>query len=52
MRAQAAGAAGALGHDDVPGRVAFAAVAFCLLSAGIYEAAADVRSAPGRSITS
>ncbi len=38
----AAGAAGALGHDDVPGRVAFAAGAFCLLSAGIY-ALNDVR---------
>jgi decaprenyl-phosphate phosphoribosyltransferase len=32
----AAGAAGALGTDDVPARVAAAAVAFCLLSAGIY----------------
>lgn len=32
----AAGAAGALGHDDVPGRVAAAAIAFCLLSAGLY----------------
>ena len=38
----AAGAAGALGHDDVPGRVVFAAVAFCLISAGIY-ALNDVR---------
>jgi decaprenyl-phosphate phosphoribosyltransferase len=38
----AAGAAGALGHDDVPERVAFAALAFCLLSAGIY-ALNDVR---------
>ena len=32
----AAGAAGALGHDDVPGRVGLACFAFCLLSAGIY----------------
>lgn len=32
----AAGAAGALGQDDVPGRVAFACIAFCLMSAGIY----------------
>lgn len=32
----AAGAAGALGHDDVPVRVGLACVAFCLLSAGIY----------------
>jgi decaprenyl-phosphate phosphoribosyltransferase len=32
----AAGAAGALGHDDVPGRVGVACVAFCLLSSGIY----------------
>jgi decaprenyl-phosphate phosphoribosyltransferase len=32
----AAGAAGALGHDDVPGRVAFACIAFCFMSAGIY----------------
>jgi decaprenyl-phosphate phosphoribosyltransferase len=32
----AAGAAGALGSDDVPRRVAAAAFAFCLLSAGIY----------------
>jgi decaprenyl-phosphate phosphoribosyltransferase len=38
----AAGAAGALGDDDVPARVAVAAVAFCLLSAGIY-ALNDVR---------
>jgi decaprenyl-phosphate phosphoribosyltransferase len=28
----AAAAAGALGHDDVPARVALACVAFCLLS--------------------
>lgn len=40
----AAGAAGALGHDDVPGRVAVAAIAFCLLSAGLY-ALNDVRDA-------
>jgi decaprenyl-phosphate phosphoribosyltransferase len=32
----AAGAAGALGHDDTPGRVAVAFVAFCLLASGIY----------------
>jgi decaprenyl-phosphate phosphoribosyltransferase len=32
----APGAAGALGEDDVPGRVALACVAFCLISAGIY----------------
>jgi decaprenyl-phosphate phosphoribosyltransferase len=32
----APGAAGALGHDDVPGRVALACLAFCLISAGIY----------------
>jgi decaprenyl-phosphate phosphoribosyltransferase len=38
----AAGAAGALGHDDVPGRVAIAFVAFCLLASGIY-AVNDVR---------
>jgi decaprenyl-phosphate phosphoribosyltransferase len=38
----AAGAAGALGHEGVPARVGFAAVAFCLLSAGIY-ALNDVR---------
>ena len=29
----APGAAGALGHDDVPGRVALACIAFCLISA-------------------
>jgi decaprenyl-phosphate phosphoribosyltransferase len=40
----AAGAAGALGSDDVPVRVAAAAFAFCLLSAGIY-AINDVRDA-------
>jgi decaprenyl-phosphate phosphoribosyltransferase len=38
----AAGAAGALGHDDVPGRVVVAAIAFCLISASIY-ALNDVR---------
>ena len=38
----AAGAAGALGHDDVPGRVGVACFAFCLLSSGIY-ALNDVR---------
>ena len=38
----AAGAAGALGHDDVPGRVLVAFIAFCMLSAGIY-AVNDVR---------
>lgn len=38
----AAGAAGALGHDDVPGRVGFAFLAFCLLASGIY-AINDVR---------
>jgi decaprenyl-phosphate phosphoribosyltransferase len=38
----AAGAAGALGHDDVPGRVGLACLAFCLISAGIY-AINDVR---------
>ena len=32
----AAGAAGALGHDDVPVRVTLAFVAFCLISSGIY----------------
>jgi decaprenyl-phosphate phosphoribosyltransferase len=32
----AAGAAGALGHDDTPGRVTVAFVAFCLLASGIY----------------
>jgi decaprenyl-phosphate phosphoribosyltransferase len=40
----AAGAAGALGHDDVPLRVALAFVAFCLLASGIY-AINDVRDA-------
>jgi decaprenyl-phosphate phosphoribosyltransferase len=38
----AAGAAGALGQDDVPGRVGVACFAFCLLSSGIY-AVNDVR---------
>ncbi len=32
----AAGAAGALGRDDVPVRVGLACLAFCLISAGIY----------------
>lgn len=32
----APGAAGALGHDGVPVRVAVACVAFCLISSGIY----------------
>ncbi len=32
----AAGAAGALGHDDTPGRVILAGVSFCLLASGIY----------------
>lgn len=40
----AAGAAGALGHDDVPVRVSLACVAFCLLASGIY-AINDVRDA-------
>ena len=40
----APGAAGALGHDDVPGRVGLAFIAFCLLSAGIY-ALNDTRDA-------
>ena len=40
----AAGAAGALGHDDVPLRVGLAFVAFCLLASGIY-AVNDVRDA-------
>ncbi|HLH66374.1 MAG TPA: decaprenyl-phosphate phosphoribosyltransferase [Solirubrobacteraceae bacterium] len=38
----APGAAGALGHDDVPLRLAVACLAFCLLSAGVY-ALNDVR---------
>lgn len=41
----AAGAAGALGHDDVPLRVALTCAAFCLLASGIY-AINDVRDAP------
>jgi decaprenyl-phosphate phosphoribosyltransferase len=40
----APGAAGALSHDDVPVRVAFAFVAFCLLASGTY-AVNDVRDA-------
>ncbi len=40
----AAGAAGALGKDDVPVRVGLAFVAFCLLASGIY-AVNDVRDA-------
>jgi decaprenyl-phosphate phosphoribosyltransferase len=38
----AAGAAGALGHDDVPVRVGLACLAFCLLASGTY-AINDVR---------
>jgi decaprenyl-phosphate phosphoribosyltransferase len=38
----AAGAAGALGHDDVPFRVGLACIAFCLLASGVY-AINDVR---------
>ena len=33
----AAGAAGALGHDDTPGRLSVTCVAFCLLASGIYS---------------
>jgi decaprenyl-phosphate phosphoribosyltransferase len=40
----AAGAAGALGHDDVPLRVGLTCAAFCLLASGIY-ALNDVRDA-------
>jgi decaprenyl-phosphate phosphoribosyltransferase len=40
----AAGAAGALGHDDVPMRVLAACGAFCLLASGIY-CLNDVRDA-------
>lgn len=40
----AAGAAGALGHDDVPVRVGLAFVAFCMLASGIY-CINDVRDA-------
>jgi decaprenyl-phosphate phosphoribosyltransferase len=43
--AAAAGAAGALGHDDVPVRVALACAAFCLLASGLY-AINDVHDAP------
>jgi decaprenyl-phosphate phosphoribosyltransferase len=47
----AAGAAGALGHDDVPVRVGLACLAFCLLASGIYAVndvhdAAEDRSHP------
>ena len=38
----APGAAGALGHDDVPLRVGLACIAFCLLASGVY-AVNDVR---------
>jgi decaprenyl-phosphate phosphoribosyltransferase len=41
----AAGAAGALGRDDVPVRVCLAFAAFCLLASGLY-AINDVRDAP------
>jgi decaprenyl-phosphate phosphoribosyltransferase len=40
----AAGAAGSLGHDDVPVRVGLAFIAFCMLASGIY-AINDVRDA-------
>jgi decaprenyl-phosphate phosphoribosyltransferase len=40
----AAGAAGALGHDDVPVRVLVACGAFCLLASGVY-CLNDVRDA-------
>jgi decaprenyl-phosphate phosphoribosyltransferase len=40
----APGAAGALAHDDVPGRVTLAFIAFCLIASGIY-AINDVRDA-------
>src|SRR5947209_8346097 len=40
----AAGAAGALGQDDVPLRVGLAFVAFCMLASGLY-AINDVRDA-------
>jgi decaprenyl-phosphate phosphoribosyltransferase len=40
----APGAAGALGHDDVPVRVGLSFLAFCLLAGGIY-AVNDVRDA-------
>jgi decaprenyl-phosphate phosphoribosyltransferase len=38
----AAGAAGALGHDDVPMRVGLTFIAFCLLASGLY-AVNDIR---------
>jgi decaprenyl-phosphate phosphoribosyltransferase len=41
----AAGAAGALGRDDVPLRVSLTCVAFCLLASGVY-AINDVLDAP------
>src|SRR5205807_9938109 len=41
----AAAAAGALGRDDVPARVAITCLAFCLLASGVY-AINDVRDAP------
>jgi decaprenyl-phosphate phosphoribosyltransferase len=41
----AAGAAGALGHDDVPLRVSLTCAAFCLLASGVY-AINDVIDAP------
>jgi decaprenyl-phosphate phosphoribosyltransferase len=41
----AAGAAGALGHDDVPVRIGVTCVAFCLLASGLY-AVNDVHDAP------
>jgi decaprenyl-phosphate phosphoribosyltransferase len=40
----AAGAAGALSHDDVPVRVCLAFIAFCLIASGVY-AINDVRDA-------
>jgi decaprenyl-phosphate phosphoribosyltransferase len=40
----AAGAAGALGRDDVPVRVSLACLAFCMLASGLY-AVNDVRDA-------
>src|ERR1700736_2107091 len=41
----AAGAAGALGRDDVPAQVGIAFLAFCFMASGIY-AINDVRGAP------
>jgi decaprenyl-phosphate phosphoribosyltransferase len=41
----AAGAAGALGHDDVPVRIGVTCIAFCLLASGLY-AVNDVHDAP------